>query len=155
MNGQENIVVSHVDVLVQRLLDLHGAPTNAVRWVSHATYDIIVNLCFGEGPGTLSSDDWDPQVRAVLESIQDGVRMVEMLRYVPFKRTMLQGLLYMFGESRRRNFAMSVDKIQARTRRDTGGNADFGEPQSEMLSHLILTKPKYHTFFVQRTPRKN
>ena len=45
---QEQLIRVYIDLLVQRLRETDGLPTNAVRWFNLTTFDLIGDLTFGQ-----------------------------------------------------------------------------------------------------------
>ncbi|PSN59190.1 fusicoccadiene 8-ol C-15 hydroxylase [Corynespora cassiicola Philippines] len=133
LHAQESLIRAHVDRLVQRLQDLHGKPTDIVRWMHHHSYDVIAHLCFGQDLDALGSKDWFPPARVVFEGIREGVTLIEVLRFVPFKATVLDILVWAFGKARRENFNASVARAMLRLRLAETTSIDF-------ISHILRAK---------------
>lgn len=135
---QEGLIRSHVDLLVDRLRALGGKPTNTVRWMHHISYDVIAHLCFGQDQHALDANDWFSPAKVVFDGIREGVALVEMLRYVPFKVKVLNFLVWAFGKARRQNFEVSVSRATARLNSGHTDNIDFSTEIHPLPLHLIL-----------------
>ncbi|KAK8133242.1 hypothetical protein PG999_001415 [Apiospora kogelbergensis] len=122
---QESMLVGHVNHLVQRLRDLQGRPTDAVRWLHHCTYDMITDLSLGTSANALDCDDWSPQAHLMFEGIKEGIAVIEMLRFMPFKHYMMGLLMAAFGGSRRVAFVSAGEKAQMRMATDNYERPDF------------------------------
>ncbi|EME87123.1 uncharacterized protein MYCFIDRAFT_30470 [Pseudocercospora fijiensis CIRAD86] len=133
LHTQEGLIRAHVDRLVQHLGDLHEKPTDIVRWIHHHAYDVIAHLCFGQDLDALSSKGWFPPAKAVFEGIREGVTLIEVLRFVPFKATVLGMLVWAFGKARRENFDASVSRAMLRLRQEETDNVDF-------ISYILRAK---------------
>ncbi|CCF45815.1 benzoate 4-monooxygenase cytochrome P450 [Colletotrichum higginsianum] len=116
--AQETVLMHHIHHMVRRIRQLRGTPTDAVRWLHHCTYDIISDLALGVSSGALDCDDWSPQAHLIFEGIKEGIAVVEMLRFMPYRFHMMRLLMWAFGRSRRLAFEAAVDK--ARVRMATG-----------------------------------
>ncbi|KAK6213608.1 benzoate 4-monooxygenase cytochrome P450 [Colletotrichum tabaci] len=116
--AQETVLMHHIHHMVRRIRQLRGTPTDAVRWLHHCTYDIISDLALGVSSGALDCDDWSPQAHLIFEGIKEGIAVVEMLRFMPYRFQMMRLLMWAFGRSRRLAFEAAVDK--ARVRMATG-----------------------------------
>lgn len=134
IQNQQATIMEHVDKLIYRLRETDGRATDAVRWMHHLTYDVIVHLALGQRVGSLDWNTWHPQARAVFEGIREGVGLIEILRYVAAKRFVLKVLLLLFGGARRRNFEASVEKATTRMETDNGDARDFSEPSLVFIS---------------------
>lgn len=138
LSAQEHLIRSHVDRLVRRLDALEGQATNAVQWLHHIAYDIIAHLCFGQDSKAVEWNGWCPQARVVFEGICEGVVLIEILRFVPFKLSVLNALVHIFGQARLRNFQASVAKVKARLDSGDADNVDFG------MAHITPAAPGGH-----------
>ncbi|KZL77278.1 benzoate 4-monooxygenase cytochrome [Colletotrichum incanum] len=116
--SQETVLVHHIQHMVRRIRQHHGAPTDAVRWLHHCTYDIISDLALGVSAGALDCDEWNHQAHLIFEGIKEGIAVIEILRFMPYRRQMMHLLMWAFGRSRRRAFEGAVEK--ARMRMATG-----------------------------------
>ncbi|KAH7026802.1 fusicoccadiene 8-ol C-15 hydroxylase [Macrophomina phaseolina] len=146
IQNQHATIKEHVDRLIARLRETEGIATDAVRWMHHLTYDVIVHLALGQRARSLDCDGWHPQARAVFEGIREGVCLIEVLRFMPAKRLVLKLLLLLFGRARRRNFEASVAKATLRVEADAGDERDFmsyilraNETGREMTASEITT----------------
>lgn len=122
---QEQILVQHADHMVQRIRNLEGQSTDAVRWLHHCTYDIISDLSLGSTANTLDCDSWSPLAHLMFEGIKEGIAVIEMLRFLPFKTGMMRLLMSRFGKSRLVAFEAAVDKAQTRMATDNYERPDF------------------------------
>ncbi|KAG8158285.1 hypothetical protein KVR01_012046 [Diaporthe batatas] len=125
LNSQENVLRDHVTHMVHRIQQLGGAPTDAVRWLHHCTYDIITNLSLGTSAGALDHDAWDPSAHLVFESVKEGIAAIEVLRFLPFRSLLVRLLMQIFGTSRRQAFDTAVDKAGMRMATGNYERADF------------------------------
>jgi hypothetical protein len=91
----------------------------------HIIWDIITSLTFGESVNALDCDDWHTQARLVFDGVREGVCLVEILRFVPFKYCCLRILMLAFGAARTRNFNMSVQRLEARMGKENSETPDF------------------------------
>jgi hypothetical protein len=94
---------------------------------------LISYLCFGQDLDALGSKDWFPPARVVFEGIREGVTLIEVLRFVPFKATVLDILVWAFGKARRENFNASVARAMLRLRRAETTSIDFSKPNLDRL----------------------
>lgn len=122
---QEQILVQHADHMVQRIRDLQGKSTDAVRWLHHCTYDIISDLSLGSTANTLDCDSWSPLAHLMFEGIKEGIAVIEILRFLPFKAQMMRLLMSVFGKSRLAAFETAVEKAEARMATDNFERPDF------------------------------
>lgn len=122
---QESILVKHTDHMIQRIRELNGKPTDAVRWLHHCTYDIISDLALGTNAKALDCDSWSPQAHLMFEGIKEGIAVIEMLRFMPFKHYMMHLLMVAFGKSRREAFDSAGEKAQMRMVNDNYERPDF------------------------------
>jgi cytochrome P450 len=125
--AQESMLSAQINKLISKLHETGGKPTNAVRWMHHIIYDIIAFLAFGHAVNALDCDDWHPQARLVFDSTQEGVRLVEILRFIPFKHNILKLLMWGFGNARTQNFNMSVERAEERMSRMDVERPDFSK----------------------------
>jgi hypothetical protein len=119
------MLMRHIDHLIARLHDTGGKPTNAVRWIHHAIYDIIVYLVFGHVENSLACDDWHPPVRLVFRGIREAVCTIEILRFIPFKHFALNVLLRCFAGAQVRKFNVAVERARLRMELTNVDNPDF------------------------------
>ncbi|KAK8080401.1 hypothetical protein PG997_008219 [Apiospora hydei] len=74
MRGQEPIIGSYVDLLIQRLRQ-HGGDggkaLNMREWLNWTTFDIIGDLGFGSSFGCLESSSYHPWVRTITRTVKD------------------------------------------------------------------------------------
>lgn len=122
---QEQILIQHADHMVQRIRDLQGKSTDAVRWLHHCTYDIISDLSLGSTANTLDCDSWSPLAHLMFEGIKEGIAVIELLRFLPFKAQMMRLLMSVFGKSRLAAFETAVEKAEARMATDNFERPDF------------------------------
>lgn len=118
-------MVQHTNHMVQRIRNLQGKPTDAVRWIHHCTYDIISDLSLGSTASTLDCDSWSPLAHLMFEGIKEGIAVIELLRFLPFKSQMMRLLMSVFGKSRLAAFEAAVEKAQARMATDNYERPDF------------------------------
>lgn len=74
LRGQEPIIKSYVDLLVQRLREKseQGKPLNVVAWYNFATFDIIGDLAFGEPFDCLKNSQYHEWVKLIFASAKYG-----------------------------------------------------------------------------------
>ena len=68
LHAQESLIRAHVDRLVQRLQDLHGKPTDIVRWMHHHSYDVIAHLC-EMYRRSLPKDTWNQAILSLVYTL--------------------------------------------------------------------------------------
>lgn len=122
---QEQVLSQHIDHMIRRVRDMQGRPTDAVRWAHHCTYDIISDLSLGSSANTLDCDSWSPLAHLMFEGIKEGIAVIELLRFLPFKHQMMRLLMTAFGGSRRIAFKSAVEKAHARMATDNYERPDF------------------------------
>lgn len=90
LRGQEPIIKTYVDLLMQRLHEnsAAGQPLNLVAWYNFTTFDIIGDLAFGEPFDCLKNSDYHDWVRIIFSS-------VKFSSYANFARR-LPGTKYLF-----------------------------------------------------------
>lgn len=90
LRGQEPIIKTYVDLLMQRLHEnsAAGRPLNLVAWYNFTTFDIIGDLAFGEPFDCLKNSDYHDWVRIIFSS-------VKFSSYANFARR-LPGTKYLF-----------------------------------------------------------
>ncbi|KAF4239482.1 hypothetical protein CNMCM8980_001670 [Aspergillus fumigatiaffinis] len=123
--AQENILSSHVDHLIAKLQETSGQSTNAVRWIQHAIYDIIVYLTFGQEEDSLDHNEGYPPVRLVFEGFREAVRIVEILRFIPLKNLVLKALMWGFAGAQVQKFKVAVERTESRLKRSDSEIPDF------------------------------
>ncbi|CZT06307.1 related to cytochrome P450 CYP3/CYP5/CYP6/CYP9 subfamilies [Rhynchosporium agropyri] len=128
--AQEGMITNEILKLIMKLRETGAKPTNAVRWMHHIVWDIITSLTFGESANALNCPDWHPQARLVFEGIREGVSLIEILRFVPFKHFCLRILMLAFGAARMQNFNMSVQRLE-----DRMGKKDIETP--DFMSYIL------------------
>ncbi|PQE20304.1 hypothetical protein CJF30_00001610 [Rutstroemia sp. NJR-2017a BBW] len=117
--AQEGILTNEILKLITKLRETRGKATNAVQWMHHVIWDIITSLTFGESVNALDCTDWHPQARLVFDGVREGVCLIEVLRFVPFKHFCLRVLMLAFGAARTQNFNMSVQRLEARMKKNS------------------------------------
>lgn len=132
--AQEDLLLRHIDFMVERLHSLNGTPTDAVRWLHHCTFDITTDLSLGNSANTLACDAWDPLAHLMFEGIKEGITAVEILRFAPFKYQAFNLLIKVFGKARLQAFEAAVD--QAR-RRMAQAATDKENKKPDFMSYII------------------
>ncbi|KAI1868375.1 hypothetical protein JX265_007198 [Neoarthrinium moseri] len=123
--SQEDVLRHHADRMVHRISSLSGSPTDAVRWLHHCTYDVISDLALGISADTLECNDWSPQAHLMFEGIKEGVTVIEVLRFMPFRNQMMRLLMSIFGQARRKAFDAAVEKATLRMATNNWERPDF------------------------------
>ena len=125
LHSQEHVLRDHVTHMVHRIRQLGGAPTDAVRWLQHCTYDIITDLSLGTSAGALDCDTWNPSAHLVFESVKEGIAAIEVLRFLPLRSLLVRLLMQVFGTSRRLAFDTAVEKAGMRMATGNYERSDF------------------------------
>lgn len=125
LHSQEHVLRGHVTHMVHRIQQLGGAPTDAVRWLQHCTYDIITDLSLGTSAGALDYDTWNPSAHLVFESVKEGIAAIEVLRFLPLRSLLVRLLMQVFGTSRRLAFDTAVEKAGMRMATGNYERSDF------------------------------
>ncbi|RDW72921.1 hypothetical protein BP6252_06828 [Coleophoma cylindrospora] len=81
MREQESLIKVYVDLLIQRLRETSGKPTDIVQWYNWTTFDIFGDLCFGESFQCVEKSSYHPWVSMLFESIKLGAIMMAASRY--------------------------------------------------------------------------
>ncbi|KAI9172649.1 Cytochrome P450 monooxygenase 1 [Paramyrothecium foliicola] len=86
MRGQEPIIGSYVDLLVQRLHEkAHEGPLNMREWYNWTTFDIIGNLGFGSDFECLKNCTYHPWTRLITDSVKIAA-WFQSLGYMGFRQ---------------------------------------------------------------------
>jgi hypothetical protein len=93
----------------------------------HVAYDMIAHLCFGQDSNAVTEDGWYEPAKVVFEGIREGVTLIELLRFLPFKALILNALVERFGGARKRNSETSLGKASTRLKSGETDNVDFSE----------------------------
>lgn len=72
LEAQQPLIMSYVDLLIQRLKENAAQPQNMVAWYNWTTFDIIGDLTFGESFHGLRDQRWHPWVEAITEGLEAG-----------------------------------------------------------------------------------
>lgn len=112
--AQEDLLLRHINFMVERIRSLNGAPTDAVRWLHHCTFDITTDLSLGKSAETLACDAWSPLAHLMFEGIKEGITAVEVLRFAPFKYHAFRLLIKAFGKARLEAFEAAVNQARRR-----------------------------------------
>ncbi|KAG6353551.1 hypothetical protein INS49_005513 [Diaporthe citri] len=132
--AQEDLLLRHINYMVERICSLNGTPTDAVRWLHHCTFDITTDLSLGTSAKTLACDTWSPQAHLMFEGIKEGITAVEILRFVPFKYQAFGILIKMFGKARLQAFEAAVDQARKRM---THAATDKGDRRPDFVSYIV------------------
>lgn len=112
------MVLSYVDLLIQRLRENSGKPQDLMALFNWTTFDLIGDLAFGESFDCLKHQRYHPWVQTLLEGINGGLAVSAAERYG------LGGLLVsLIPQSMKEPFdlmfALTKDKVARRMERGT------------------------------------
>lgn len=132
--AQEDLLLRHVNFMVERIRSLHGNATDAVRWLHHCTFDITTDLSLGASAKCLACDTWSPLAHLMFEGIKEGITAVEILRFVPFKYQAFGLLIKAFGKARGEAFEAAVNQARIRMAQAT---SDKDDKKPDFMSYII------------------
>ena len=73
LKGQEPLIKTYVDLLIQRLRETNEGPTNIVSWYNFTTFDLVGDLAFGESFNCLEDSKYHSWVSMLFEGIKMAV----------------------------------------------------------------------------------
>ncbi len=128
LKEQEGIIVSYVDLLVEKLREqvkLGQNPVDMVNWYNHTTFDVIGDFTYGESFHSLEKGDYHPWVWSIYHGVKALVLMGAMKDLLPFNsltKLLIPSSMKNLGNA---NFTYSRDKIQERLDKGATGHPDF------------------------------
>jgi cytochrome P450 len=132
--AQEDLLLRHINFMVDRICKLNGTPTDAVRWLHHCTFDITTDLSLGTSAKTLACDAWSPLAHLMFEGIKEGITAVEILRFAPFRYQAFSMLIKTFGRARLQAFEAAVDQARKRM---TQAATDNEDKKPDFVSYIV------------------
>lgn len=118
LEDQQPLILSYVDLLIQRLKENSAQPQDMVAWYNWTTFDIIGDLTFGESFHGLRDQQWHPWVQTITVGIEAGGIVTAISRYgLGFAIRVLipKALLEKFDQL----FIYTKEKVGARLERGT------------------------------------
>ena len=126
LREQLPLIQSYVDLLIQKLRETNGHPTDIVSWYNFTTFDLVGDLAFGEPFDCLKDSDYKPWVSLIMESIKISALAVAVIQIFGTKFRMLlptilpESLL----EKRKAHIALTKEKVAKRVQ-DGTSRPDF------------------------------
>ena len=128
LKEQEGILVSYVDLLVEKL---HGQIKNGqstvdmVGWYNHTTFDVIGDFTYGESFHSLESGGYHPWVWAIFQGVKWSVRMFQMTEFLPVYRVVQILTPPSVKKAGAANFNHNRERVQKRLDRGAIDHPDF------------------------------
>ncbi|KAL2816694.1 cytochrome P450 [Aspergillus granulosus] len=117
LRGQEPIIKSYVDLLMQRLHEnIEGGKkaVDLVKWYNFTTFDIIGDLAFGEPFDCLKNSDYHQWISILLSQVKTAT-YANVSRRLPGSRYLLQLITPRHIVSQRdTHVALTTEKVKAR-----------------------------------------
>ncbi|KAF5641179.1 cytochrome p450 [Fusarium sp. NRRL 25303] len=130
---QEPIIMTYIDLLIQRLREKCGdgtAPLDMVSWYEFTTFDIQSDLAFGETLGCLEESHYHAWVRDTFKLSRAG-RFFRLLNYFPRLKEILFLMVGKVAQKRRREHT-KVPRLKMLKLMD-GSKAE----RSDLIGNLI------------------
>lgn len=116
LRDQESLIMSYVDLFIQRLRGYANRKeeANLEEWLNFLTFDIVGDLAFGSPFGCLEGSEYHPWVATIFHSIKTGA-FLRALSVYPFlaaqvRKVMPQRLI----QKRLAHYQLSKDKVTQR-----------------------------------------
>jgi cytochrome P450 len=81
LEDQQPLIVSYVDLLIQRLTENAARPQDMVAWYNWIAFDLIGDLAFGESFHGVRDQHWHPWVQTILGGLLAGSAISCAQRY--------------------------------------------------------------------------
>jgi cytochrome P450 len=118
LEDQHPLIISYVDLLIQRLKENAAHPQNMVAWYNWTTFDIIGDLTFGESFRGLQDQHWHPWVQTIVDGLEAGGFISAAQQYglgFAFQFLIPKAMLDKFDQM----FAYTKEKVISRMERGT------------------------------------
>lgn len=133
LDDQQPIVLSYVDLLIQRLRENAARPQDMVAWYNWTSADIIGDLAFGESFHGLRDQQWHPWVKTMTQGLETGLILAAARRYkldFLLKSVIPKATMESFEQA----FAYSKEKVEARIQR--------GADRPDFMSYIMRNDQK-------------
>ncbi|KAI1078406.1 cytochrome P450 ClCP1 [Whalleya microplaca] len=133
LRGQEPIIGSYVDLLIQRLREQCNdgkTSLNMREWLNWTTFDIIGDLGFGSSFGCLDSSSYHPWVKIISQSFKQNAELLALAN-LGFREP-IRWIL--------RTGALTVKKHQALVREKIMQRMELGVERPDFIEGLIKKK---------------
>ena len=128
LKEQEGILVSYVDLLIEKLRGQIKTGQNTVdmvSWYNHTTFDVIGDFTYGESFQSLEKSGYHPWVWSLFQGIKVSTRMFAMTELPPLDRFVQLLTPSSFKKLGVANFTYSQEKVQKRLDRGAIDHPDF------------------------------
>jgi cytochrome P450 len=128
LEEQHLVIMSYVNLLIQRLYENVAEPQDLVAWYNWTTFDLIGDLAFGEPFDCLKDQRYHPWVNTILDGINGGVAISAAERY-----GLGSLLVSLIPKSMTKSFELMWDY----TRDKVARRLERGTDRPDFMSHLM------------------
>lgn len=128
LEEQQSMIMSYVNLLIQRLHENASKPQDLVAWYNWTTFDLIGDLSFGEPFGCLLDQRYHPWVKTIMEGVLGGITMSVSGRY-----GLSDLLIFLIPKSLKENFELMYDYTKEKVARRLERDAE----RPDFMSHIM------------------
>ena len=128
LKEQEGLIVSYIDLLIQKLEEKVKSDQRVVDmvcWYNHTTFDVTGDLTYGESFHSLETGDYHPWVTAIFETIKVAMQMTVLNDLPPLLDIINLIMPPSLMKRATANFYYSVKKTQERLDKGVSNHPDF------------------------------
>jgi len=128
LEDQLPLIMSYVDLLIQRLRENAARPQDMVAWYIWTTFDIISDLTFGESFGGLQDQRWHPWVETIVEGLEAAGTITAFGRY---------GLAWVYRFLIPKAMLAKFDALFTYTKEKVASRMERGTQRPDFMSYVM------------------
>lgn len=148
LKQQESLFQQYTDMLMSKLLAVGGRPIDMTIMFNLTTFDIMAELTFGESLHLLEDSKYTSWVRNMVVHVR-ALPILQFIKYYPLLNAVFDLIEPKHIKDNRRASAQhSIDRVNKRLERGSGGALAFSFPRVYYLTchHTSQTSPIYGTW---------